>query len=64
MPTPVQRVNHFMRGVPLTAGQHKVVFTFAPRSLWLGGALTLLGLVLAGFLIAWDRRQGKDRLTP
>ena len=46
-PLPVQRVNHFMRAVPLTAGTHEVVFTFAPRSLQLGAALTLLGLLLA-----------------
>ncbi len=48
---PIQRVNHFMRGVSVTAGTHEVVFTFAPRSLWLGAALSLLGLLLAAVLI-------------
>ncbi len=69
--TPVVRANHVMRGVPLPPGKHTVVFAFAPRSLQLGGALTILGLVLAGFLIAWDRQdkdqakgQGKDSVTP
>lgn len=51
MPVPVQRVNHFMRGVPVTAGDHEVVFTFAPRSLQLGAALSLLGLLLVAVLI-------------
>ena len=46
-PVPVKRVNHFMRAVPLTAGTHEVVFTFAPRSLQLGAVLSLLGLLLA-----------------
>lgn len=51
VPAPVLRVNHFMRGVPVTAGEHEVVFTFAPRSLQLGAALSLLGLLLAAVLI-------------
>ncbi len=52
VPAPVLRVNHVMRGVPVAAGEHEVVFTFTPRSLQLGAALTLLGLLLAAVLIA------------
>ncbi len=55
-PVPVQRVNHYMRGVPLTAGEHEVVFTFAPRSLQIGAALSLLGLLLAVVLIVKGTR--------
>jgi hypothetical protein len=51
VPVPVQRVNHFMRGVPVTAGEHEVVFTFTPRSLQIGAVLSLLGLLLAAVLI-------------
>ena len=46
-----ERVNHFMRGVPITAGEHEVLFTFAPRSLQIGAVLSLLGLLLAAVLI-------------
>jgi uncharacterized membrane protein YfhO len=56
VPMPVLRVNHFMRGVPLPAGAHTIVFTFAPRSLQLGAGLALLGLGLAGLLVVVDWR--------
>ncbi len=69
VPAPVQRVNHFMRGVPVTAGEHEVVFTFAPRSLQLGAALSLLGLLLAvtvpgaAFLTALVHKRRRQRLA-
>ncbi|MFN8465107.1 MAG: YfhO family protein [Caldilineaceae bacterium] len=56
VPVPVQRVNHFMRGVPLTAGEHKVIFTFAPHSLQIGAALSVIGLLLAAVLIVKGTR--------
>ena len=56
VPIPIQRVNHYMRGVPITAGEHEVIFTFAPRSLRIGAALSLLGLLLAAVLIATGTR--------
>jgi hypothetical protein len=61
VPTPVLRVNHFMRGVPLPAGPHTVVFTFAPRSLQLGAGLAVLGLGLAGLLAVLDWRERTAR---
>jgi hypothetical protein len=63
-PATVLRVNHFMRGVPLSAGKHRVEFTFAPRSLAIGGALSLLGLVLVGALVFWNPRPGLWQCGP
>ncbi|MFQ5594491.1 MAG: YfhO family protein [Anaerolineae bacterium] len=45
-PATVYRVNHVMRGVVLPAGDHQVVFRFAPASLRVGGRLSLAGLVV------------------
>jgi hypothetical protein len=44
-PTEVVRVNHVMRGVLLPAGEHEVVFEFAPDSLRAGALLSLAGML-------------------
>jgi hypothetical protein len=52
------RVNGLFRAVHLTRGQHVVTFTYHPRALFLGAAITALaGLALAGWGVA-DRRRG------
>jgi uncharacterized membrane protein YfhO len=56
-PAAVLRVNHVMRGVLLNAGQHTVTFTFAPRLLWIGSSLSILGLALCGVLVLANRRR-------
>lgn len=61
VPVAILRVNYIMRGVPLAAGRHRVEFVFAPRNLWLGGGLGVLGLALAASLALWERRA---RFTP
>lgn len=54
----VVRVNHVMRGVFLPAGEHEVVFEFAPGSLRTGGLLSLLGVlgVVSLFLVSGHNR--------
>ncbi|MBL8231662.1 MAG: YfhO family protein [Bryobacterales bacterium] len=45
-PVPVYEVNGFMRGVPVPAGRHHVTMTYAPRSVYLGLWLSLLGFMM------------------
>ncbi len=57
VPAPILATNHLFRGVPAPAGMHRVRFTYRPRSLLLGAALSLasaLGLVL----LAWRVKTG------
>jgi hypothetical protein len=44
-----------LRAVDLSGGKHSVEFTFAPKSIYAGLAISLLSLIICGFLI---RRQG------
>ena len=46
----MRRVNFAFRGVVLPPGTHEVTFTYAPRSVAWGAALSALGLVLAAAL--------------
>lgn len=47
-PAPVVRINGDFQGCVVLAGQHEVDFRFAPRSLRIGGCLSVAGLVLTG----------------
>ncbi len=47
---PLLTTDHALRGVYLPAGAHSVCFTYAPPVFLLGAALTLLALVVVGFL--------------
>lgn len=54
---PTRKANSIARAVEVPAGRHEVVFRFAPRSLRLGGVLSLLsGLLLAAVSVARSRR--------
>jgi hypothetical protein len=59
-PATVQRVNQFMRGVALQAGKHEVVFSFAPTSLKVGDALSLLGLAICVALVLIGSRKSNN----
>jgi hypothetical protein len=52
---PVYRADFLFRAVPVPAGDHEVVFTFAPRSYHLGRLITGLALAAAaaGLLLSW-----------
>ena len=50
---PIERVDYALRGVPLDAGNHLVVFRYEPLSWRLGWIVSLLGLaLLAGAVVA------------
>lgn len=55
-PALLGRVNEAFRGVPLASGKHIVEMTYAPRTLVLGKALSVLGLLLVGAILLLRRR--------
>jgi hypothetical protein len=56
---PIWPAHGVFQGVNLPAGTHEVDFRFSPRSLWAGGALSLLGcIILAGLA---NHIAGKSR---
>ena len=60
-PAPIYEVNAAMRGVPVPQGTHTVEMVYRPRSVYVGAALTFLGL--AGALpvgVRVSRRQPDD----
>ena len=44
-PAPIYQVNGAMRGVLVPQGMHTLAMVYRPRSVYLGAALTLLGLL-------------------
>ena len=55
---PVERVDYLLRGVPVPAGAHTVVFRYAPLSWTIGWAVSLVALLgLAVALVAGGRRR-------
>jgi len=54
-PTNLVRVNHICRGVVLPAGEHEVVFEFAPASLRMGICLSLVGALALTAIIVLER---------
>ena len=58
---PIERVDHALRGVPLSAGSHTVAFRYEPLSWRIGWIVSLLGLaLLAAAVVAGlrGRRRG------
>ncbi len=53
---PIARANHAFRAVALPAGSHRVEFTFRPRGLGLGAAITLLSVGAVLTLLLWRPR--------
>jgi hypothetical protein len=56
---PVVRADGAFRGVPLPAGDHRIVFTFRPVSVAIGGAVTAISLLLCSTPLLfrpWRRR--------
>ncbi len=46
-PAPILRANRLMRGAAVTAGTHRLVYTFDPLSFRIGGGISLLSIALA-----------------
>ena len=59
--TPIHRVNFFMRGVTLPAGEHTVRFTYHPAGLEAGWKITIAAALITLALAVWgilsDRRR-------
>jgi uncharacterized membrane protein YfhO len=59
--TAVYQTNAYFRGIILPAGQHEVVFNFAPDSLRIGRLISSIGLslwlVLLVIVLVYQRRQ-------
>jgi hypothetical protein len=59
MRAPILATNHLFRGVPVPAGTHRVRFDYRPRSVVVGLAVSLVGVLGLGtlFLVGARRRQ-------
>jgi hypothetical protein len=56
-PAKVLIANALFRAVSIDAGTHVVDFRFAPQSMWLGGAISALSLLVAAGAIVWGLRR-------
>ena len=55
----ILRVDRAMRGTVVPAGPHRLIYRYRPRSVVAGAALSALGLLALGGVLAW----GRDRQT-
>ena len=60
-PTPIVRANYFARGVFVDAGEHQIVFQYAPSSFRVGAAVTIL--TLTGLLVAFVLDARRTRVV-
>jgi hypothetical protein len=58
-PAPIHRVNGFMRGAAVTAGRHRLIYTYEPRVFTIGLSISVGAL---GFLILLAAGAGMRRL--
>jgi uncharacterized membrane protein YfhO len=63
---PIYRADYGLRAIPLAAGIHEVMLRYRPRSLYLGGALSLLTVAGLILVFAWRisikfRQEGYER---
>src|SRR5690606_5113909 len=59
-PAPILRANRLMRGAAVEAGRHRLVYSYEPRSLRVGGALSGAGFLGLFGLLVWARRSGRS----
>jgi hypothetical protein len=57
MPAPIYRVNLLMRGAAVSAGRHRLVYTYTPQSFRIGRVISMIGLaaLLLVSLACWRR---------
>jgi uncharacterized membrane protein YfhO len=54
--TEILRANLAFRAVKVPPGEHTILFRYVPISFYAGLVLTVIGLILSGFLILRERR--------
>lgn len=64
-PARIERTNYLVRGIFLGPGRHQIVFQYAPRSLLIGAAITVVSML--GWILAtaatWWRGAPRGRST-
>ncbi len=53
---PIQRADLLFRAVAVTAGQHHIIFTFRPASVWAGMSISMAALVGLGITLSKTKR--------
>jgi hypothetical protein len=63
---PIWRTNRLMRGAVLPAGDHRLVYRYRPRSVFYGGAISLLAAMslVVGAVVARRRLAKQTRQNP
>lgn len=56
---PILATNHLFRGVAVSAGEHRVTFHYRPRSVRLGGVISLAAGVIVCILALRSRSEGR-----
>ncbi|HEX3112509.1 MAG TPA: YfhO family protein [Candidatus Eisenbacteria bacterium] len=59
-PVPIERVNYFMRGVPVTPGVHHVRYQYEPKALAEGIKISIASAVIAALIGLWGVKQLVD----
>lgn len=56
---PIDRVDYLLRGVPLSPGSHRIVFSYNPSSFRTGWLVSVVAtfMVAAALVVAWTRRR-------
>ena len=57
---PIERVNYFMRGVPLTPGVHRVRYQYEPKALAEGIRISIASAIVAVLIGLWGVKQLLD----
>ena len=55
--TKILPTNHALRAVPVTAGEHELLFTYQPREFFWGWILGLASIVILGLVLYWPRQR-------
>ena len=56
-PVPLLRANYLFQALRVPEGEHQIVLVYQPLSFWGGAALSLLSLLVAGFIFVRIRRS-------
>jgi hypothetical protein len=56
-PVPLLRANYLFQALRVPAGKHQIVLVYQPLSFWGGAALSLVSLLITGFIFTRQRRS-------